>query len=213
MKLTLYAYWRSSASWRVRIALGIKEQPYELMAVNLREGEQGAQPQRDRNPMEQVPTLVIEDGGRSWRLNQSLAICRWLDDAFPNPPLVPQESNLGALVWELAEIINAGTQPLQNLRVLKEVKALGGDADGWAREAIRRGLEAFAQRLPETPGPFSCGERPSLADVCLVPQLHNARRFDVPLANLGRLVEIDQACSELPAFFDAHPDQQPDRPS
>lgn len=215
MRLRLHAYWRSSASYRVRIALGLKGLAYEVCPVDLKAGEQASGPHRGRNPMAQVPTLEVEDATGGHRINQSLAICQWLDAVVPVPLLVPEEPRRRARVWELAEIVNAGTQPLQNLGVLQAIKGLGGDADEWARGAIRRGLEAFQSRLLEDrlPGDFCDGAQPGLADICLVPQIYNARRFAVDLGAFPLLATVVHACEALPAFRQAHPDRQPDAPA
>lgn len=205
--------------------LQLKGLEYEYLAVHLRDGEQHADPFVQASPLHQVPVLEWECAARadgesegSWesacrRLTQSLAIARYLDAAHPEPLLVPEDPFMGAQVWELAEMINAGTQPLQNFATLQRVKAMGGDMKEWAREAIQRGLGAVESRAQGTAATYLVGDELSLADVLLVPQMYNARRWGVDLEVLPKLVEIDERCAALPAFAAAHPDVQPDAES
>jgi maleylpyruvate isomerase len=210
-KLVLHNYWRSSASYRVRIALGCKQLAYDYRPVDIIHGENTAEPYRGLNPMAQVPTLeLVEDDGTTRRLTQSLPIIEYLDDRWPEPRLVPADPYLRARARALAEIINSGIQPLQNLSVTRAVKAMGGDEAAWTRGHIERGLAAYAAAAAEVAGTFSVGDAPSIADCCLVPQLYSARRFGASLAGLERLVAIETACNALPAFAAAHPDRQPD---
>ena len=215
--MKLYGYWRSSSAWRVRIALAWKGVPYEYQAVHLVRdgGEQHGAAYRAVNPMEEVPTLELEEeeDGKVRRLTQSLAIIDYLEAYAPSPPLLPRAPFLRARVRQLAEIINAGTQPLQNSGVLARVKQVGGDEQAWARHYIARGLGALELAAKETAGAFLVGEAVSVADVLLVPQLYNARRFAVPLDPYPLLTRIEAACVSLPAFADSHPDKQPDAPS
>jgi maleylpyruvate isomerase len=146
------------------------------------------------------------------RLTQSLAIIEYLDETHPSPGLLPGEPFERALCRECSEIINAGIQPLQNLAVQQKLRALGSDPKPFVLYFVRRGLEALAQKLAGFAGPFALGERVSLVDVCLIPQLYASRRFDVPLDGLPRLLEIEAHCSKLEPFVRAHPDAQPDRP-
>jgi maleylacetoacetate isomerase len=211
MKLVLHSYWRSSASHRVRIGLGLKQLPYDYVAVNILQGEQQADAYRAKNPMAQVPTLeVTEDDGTRFALTQSLAILEYLDERWPDPPLLPRDPLLRARVRALAEIINAGIQPLQNTGALRRIKAMGGDEAAWIRPIIADGLAAFARISGEVSGTFSVGDAPTLADCCLVPQLAGARRFQVDLEPFPRLLAIEAHCLPLPAFADAMPHHQPD---
>jgi maleylpyruvate isomerase len=213
--MRLYSYWRSSASWRVRIGLAHKGLSYEYHAVPL--GPPGAgqqyQPEyREVNPLSQVPVLEVEaEGGRPRRISQSMAILDYLEERFPSPSLLPAELFLRARTRMLAEIVNAGIQPFQNTPTLAHVKhQLGGDEQAWARHFIARGLTALERSAAETAGTFLVGEQPTLADVCLVPQLYSARRFGVDLAPFPLLVRVEQACEALPAFAAARPERQPD---
>lgn len=211
MKLVLHSYWRSSASHRVRIGLGLKQLPYDYAAVNLLQGEQHADAYRAKNPMAQVPTLEItEDDGTRIALTQSLAILEYLEERWPDPPILPRDPLLRARARALAEIFNAGVQPLQNTATLKKIKALGGDEAAWIRPILADGLAAFAQIAAEVAGAFSVGDSPTLADCCLVPQLAGARRFQVDLEPYPKLLAIEAHCLPLPAFADAMPHHQPD---
>ncbi|MBX9883218.1 MAG: maleylacetoacetate isomerase [Sphingomonas sp.] len=205
MKLVLYDYWRSSASYRVRIALALKGVAYERVAVNLLAAEQLAPENRARNPQGQVPTLLV-DGAP---LIQSLAIIDWLDTVFPEPRLIPAEPLPRARALARALIIAADTHPIDNMRVLKRLESqFGADQaakDEWYRHWMRLGLDALEAMAGE--GRYLGGDAPGLADVVLVPQLYNARRFALDLAPYPRLVAIDAALAELPAFEAAHPDR------
>lgn len=207
--MRLYNYWRSSASWRVRIALAHKGLPYEYVPIHLvREG--GAQHQeayRSQNPMRQVPLLVLDDG-RS--LAQSVAILEYLEEVHPTPPLLPEDPFLRGKVRQLVEIVNSGIQPLQNLAVSQRLRELGVDVDAWIREWIERGLDALEREVSRTAGRFCVGDAPSLADVLLVPQMYSSRRFGVEPSVYTNLHRIEKTCMELPAFQAAHPSAQPD---
>ena len=212
MKLVLHSYWRSSASHRVRIGLGLKELAYEYVAVNILKSEQLDEAYRAKNPMGQVPTLEITgDDGRRITLTQSLPILEYLDERWPELPILPRDPYLRAKARALAEIVNSGIQPMQNLRALRPIKALGGDDRAWARRFVTEGLAAFAAAAAETAGAFCVGDTPTIADCCLVPQLGSARRFDVEFGpTFDRLLAIEARCLALPAFARALPDLQPD---
>jgi maleylpyruvate isomerase len=211
MKLVLQNYWRSSSSHRVRIGLAIKGLTYEYVAVNLLKRDQDSDPFTARNPLRQVPLLeVTEDDGTTVSLTQSIAILEYLDDRFPEHPLLPSDPLRRARARQLAEIVNSGIQPFQNLSILMKVKALGSDEIAWAREFISKGLRAYELVATETAGAFSVGDSPTLADCCLVPQLAGARRFGVELANHSFLLRIEERCLELESFKSAAPDRQPD---
>lgn len=203
MKLVLYDYYRSSASYRVRIALNLKGVEYERAPVNLLEGEQRDAGYRAVNPQGFVPTLEA-DGER---LTQSLAIIDWLDTRFPEPPLIPAER---AHVFALALTVAADIHPLNNLRVLKRLSALGLDEaarDDWYRHWVREGFEALEALAAPRAGRHLCGDAVTLADVCLVPQMYNARRFEVDLQPFPTLVRADAAATALEPFAAAHPDR------
>lgn len=214
--MKLYSYWRSSASWRVRIALAWKGIAHEYRAVNLvREGGEQYLPGyvAEINPLSQVPVLEVDEGPPPRRIAQSLAIIEYLEERFPQPPLLPSEPWLRARARQLAEITNAGIQPFQNTPTLGYVRdVLHGDEKAWLRHFLERGLRALEKTARETAGTFLVGAAPTVADVCLIPQLYSARRFDVPLDPFPTLVRVEAACSELPAFAAAHADRQPDAP-
>jgi len=204
--LKLYSYWRSSASWRVRIGLELKGLAYEYVPVHLVQdgGQQHAGAHHERNPMNQVPVLEIGD----LQLTQSLAILEYLDETYPGAPLLPEGAVGRARARQLAEVVNSGIQPLQNLHVLQKIGAEGGDKGAWGKYFIQRGLDALEAMAGDTP--FLAGDEPSIADICLVPQLYNARRFQCDLDTWPKLLAIEARCEALPAFQAAHPDQQPD---
>ncbi|MEO6772644.1 MAG: maleylacetoacetate isomerase [Kofleriaceae bacterium] len=211
MKLVLHSYWRSSASHRVRIALHHKQLAFEYVAVNIVKRDQFADAYRTKNPMSQVPTLQLtEADGTVHTLTQSLPIIELLDERFPAIPLLPKDPYQRAAARALAELINSGIQPLQNLTVTNAIKELGGDVTVWTKRFIEAGLAAFAQAAAETTGAYCVGDEVSIADCCLVPQLASARRFGVELARHERLLRIEQRCLALPGFKNAAPDQQPD---
>jgi len=208
--MRLYGYWRSSASWRVRIGLALKGIAYDYTAVDLRKGEQGAADHAARNPLHRVPVLEWSADGSVQRLTQSMAILHWLDARHPDPPLFPVDALHRVRVLEIAEVINSGIQPLQNSSVLAAIADLGADRAAWAREHIGHGLHAVQRLCEPLRGRFLCGDALTVADLFLVPQMYNARRFGLDLAPLSALVEIDARLSEDPAFVAAHPDRQPD---
>lgn len=210
--MKFYGYWRSSASWRVRIGLALKGCDYEYVPVHLVRdgGEQRMDSHRARNPLGQVPVIEVERDGQPVYLSQSLAILQWLDEVYPEPPFQAGDALDRARIRQLAELINAWIQPLQNLDTLVRVDALGGDRSAWARSVIHDGLTALEATVRDTAGTFLVGEQVSLADICLVPQLYNARRFGVDVEPLVTLRRVEANCIVLPAFVAAHPDVQPD---
>jgi maleylpyruvate isomerase len=208
--MILYGYYRSTAAWRVRIALNLKGMAVEHRFRHLRRGEQRAPDYLALNPQGLLPALALEGGAV---LTQSLAICEYLEEVQPEPPLLPGPPLARARVRGFAQAIACDIHPVQNLKVLNRVKALGHaqeEADGWAREVIAEGLAACEALLPDSSGPFCFGATPGLADLCLVPQLFNARRFGVALEALPRLLAAEAACLPLPAFAAAVPEQQAD---
>ena len=207
--MKLYSFWRSSASWRARIALAYKGVDYEYVAVNLYrgDGEQRGEAYRAVNPMAQVPTLELDDGRR---ISQSLAIVEYLEETVPTPPLLPADPYLRAKARQLAELVNAGTQPLQNSGVLRALEERGVDRKAWAAQFIGRGLDALETSAQRTAGRFLVGDEPTVADVCLVPQLQNARNFGLDTARWPLLGRVEEACAGLEAFDAARPERQPD---
>jgi maleylacetoacetate isomerase len=206
MGLVLYDYWRSSASYRVRIALALKAAEHERVPVDLLDGAQQGEAYRARNPQGLVPMLEA-DGAR---LTQSLAIIAWLDARFPDPPFLPADSGDRAHVLALALTIAADIHPLNNLRVLKRLAKLGVEQearDDWYRHWIRLGFEALEALAAPRAGRFLFGDDVTLADICLVPQMYNARRFDLPLEPYPHLVRADGEACALDAFAAAHPDR------
>ena len=211
--LVLQGYFRSSAAWRVRIALNLKGLGFATIARHLRKREQAAPDYVAKNPQGLVPALEVPGQGV---LTQSMAIIEWLEETKPLPPLLPADPWGRARVRSLAQIVACDIHPIQNLRVLAYLKhELGQDQpaiDAFARHWIEAGLGALEARLAreaET-GRFCHGDAPGLADLCLVPQLGNARRFGVDLAPYPTVLRIEAACAALPAFEDAAPERQPD---
>ena len=204
----LFDYYRSSAAYRVRIALNLKGVDYESRPVNLAGGEQKTDDYRALNPQGLVPMLEID----GHRLTQSLAIMVYLDQAYPEPPLVPRDPADGAHVRAMALAIACDIHPLNNLRVLKYLKGeLGhsqGEVDRWYAHWISEGLRPLEAMAAPRAGAFLFGDSPTIADVCLVPQLYNARRFNVPLDDYPALLRADANATKLDAFAMAHPDKQ-----
>jgi maleylpyruvate isomerase len=211
VKLVLHNYWRSSASHRVRIALNVKQLAYEYVVINILKRDQFADAYRAKNSMSQVPTLEItEDDGSVHALTQSLPIMEFLEERFPVTSLLPKDPYARARTRALAELVNSGIQPLQNLSVTNEVKNLGADVTVWTKGFIESGLAAFAAAAGATAGQFCVGDEVTFADCCLVPQLASARRFGADIARHERLLQIEERCLALPAFQQAAPDHQPD---
>jgi maleylacetoacetate isomerase len=212
--MKLYSFFRSSASYRVRIALNLKGLAYEQIPIHLRRGggEHLSATYKAVNPQALVPAL--EDNGRI--LTQSLAIMEYLEECYPKPPLLPADPADRALVRSMALIVACEIHPIQNLRVLVYLKnslqQSDDDLNRWARHWIDLGLSALHQTVAAGPnqGKFCFGDTPTLADICLVPQLANARRFGCDLAVYPKLLQIETACNALPAFTDAAPARQPD---
>ena len=212
--MILHNYFRSSASYRVRIALNLKRLPYDYRAVHLNRGggEQFQPAFRALNPQALVP--VLEDGGAL--LRQSLAILEYLEEVHPSPPLLPRDPLGRARVRALALTVACEMHPLNNLRVLNYLAGtLGVTAEGkssWYRHWVELGFGALEAELaghPQT-GAFCHGDEPTLADCCLIPQLFNARRFECDLTPYPTLLAVEKRCLELAAFRDAAPDRQPD---
>jgi maleylpyruvate isomerase len=215
--VTLFGYWRSSSSHRVRIALNLKGLAYEYVAVNLREGEQHGGAHHARSPTGYVPCLVLD--GVSYV--ESVAIVELLEERFPAPRLYPADPQGRARVRALVEIVNSGIQPLQNMAVLEHLAGLGQDAGAqraWLVHFVGRGLAALERAMVENAqagvrGPFAYGDAPTAADAYLVPQVDSARRFGVDLGACPRVVRAYDEAMALAAFQKAAPAQQPDAPS
>lgn len=215
--LLLYSYWRSSAAYRVRIGLNLKGLPYEIVPVHLVQdgGQQHSEAYRAINPQELVPTL----GHGQRRLGQSLAILEYLDEVWPDRPLLPATARARQRVRALALLVACDVHPLNNLRVLqyfeREWNVPQPERDAWVKHWITDGFAAAEALLAEHPstGDFCEGETPTLADCCLVPQIYNARRFGVDVAAYPTLARIEASCLALPAFDAARPENQPDAPA
>ena len=208
--MKLHGYFRSSASYRVRIALNLKGLSHKHLSHHLRKGEQCAPSYLAINPQGLVPTLE-DDAGTV--LTQSLAIIEWLDETHPSPPLLPKDPLRRAKVRAFALAIACDTHPVQNLKVLARLRQLGLPEETvteWAAWANREGLAACETLIANETGPFCFGAQPTIADLCLVPQLANARRYGVDLTAYPRLLRAEAAAKSSKAFADAAPDRQPD---
>lgn len=209
--MKLYTYFRSSAAYRVRIALNLKGLPYEMVAIHLtKDGGQQHKPEYHAvNPQERVPALALSSGEV---LTQSLAIIEYLDDIAPEPPLLPADALERAHVRAVAQMVACDIHPLNNLislqylkRVMKHEQA---EIDAWYHHWVIEGFKAIEAMI--TPAPYACGAHVTLADVCLIPQVFNARRLKVPLDQFPKIVAVETACLKLPAFDKARPENQPD---
>ncbi len=209
--MKLYTYFRSSAAYRVRIALNLKGLSYESLPIHLiKDGGRHKSPEyRALNPQMRVPTLTLDDGEI---LTQSLAIIEYLDETHPSPPLLPKDAVARAKVRALSQLIACDIHPLNNLGPLRYLKnALKheqSDIDAWYHHWIIEGFTALETMLQ--PGTYSFGNTVTLADICLVPQVYNARRLKVPLDKFPKIVAADAACLKLAAFDKARPENQPD---
>lgn len=211
MTVKLYSFFRSSAAYRVRIALNLKNIPYEMVAIHLsKDGGANRKPEfKAVNPQMRVPALVDSSGEI---LIQSLAMIEYLDESFPDPPLLPANAMERAHVRAISQIIACDVHPLNNvapLRYLKhQLKHEQVEIDAWYHHWVIEGFEAIEAMIE--PSPYTCGGRVTLADLCLVPQVYNARRLKVPLDRFPKIVAADAACLKLAAFDKARPENQPD---
>lgn len=211
-KPVLYSYFRSSASWRLRIALAHKGIDYDYKPVHLVKGQQKGDEYKSLNPMGQVPTLQID----GLTLTQSLPIIEYLDETRPENRLLPQEPADRVMVRRLAEIINSGIQPVQNFSVLvKLAEMTGNDGDKavWGKEWITRGFDALEPEIAKTAGQYSFGDAVTMADLALVPQVYNANRFKVDMTKYPTITRVHANLVELEAFKKADPTAQPDCPA
>ena len=211
--MTLYGYWRSSASYRVRIALNMKGLTARHVSINLKDGEQRSAEYRARNPQGFVPMLELGDGTR---LTQSLAILDYLDAAYPEPQLYPLDPALRAQVLSAALVIASDIHPIQNSSVLGHIKSKYAQdqeaANLWARTWITRGFTALEAIASKSQTKFLYTQTPSLFEVCLIPQVYNAKRYGVDMSAFARLSALDAACLALPEFSKASPQHQADSP-
>jgi maleylacetoacetate isomerase len=209
--MKLYSYFRSSAAYRVRIALNLKGLPYETVSIHLvKDGGHNRRPEFQAiNPQMRVPALVTDAGET---LIQSLAIIEYLDETHPDPPLLPEDAGARAKVRALAQLIACDIHPLNNtspLRYLKnQMRQEQSAIDAWYHHWVIEGFAALEALIE--PSPYACGKAVTLADVCLVPQVANARRLKVPLEKFPKIVGVDAACLAMPAFDRARPENQPD---
>lgn len=208
--MKLYSYFRSSAAYRVRIALNLKQVPYEPAFVHLvKDGGRHKHPEyRAVNPQMRVPALALSSGET---LIQSMAIIEYLDEAFPDPALLPTDAAERAHVRAVAQIVACDIHPLNNSGTLAYLRKLGHDdatVNAWYADWVTAGFEAIEKLI--RPGPYAFGQHVSLADLCLVPQVYNARRFKVPLEVFPRIAAVEAACNKLAAFEKARPENQPD---
>ncbi|XP_059652161.1 glutathione S-transferase zeta class-like isoform X2 [Cornus florida] len=211
-KLKLYSYWRSSCSWRVRIALNLKGLKYEYKPVNLLKGEHFSPEFTKLNPIGYVPVLVDED----FVVADSFAILMYLEEKYPQHPLLPRDLQKRAINYQAANIVSSSIQPLLNLAVLKYIEEnVNADARvAWAKYHIEKGFAALEKLLKDYAGKYATGDEVFLADLFLAPQIHGAiNRFNIDMTQFPILSRVFEAYNELPAFRDAMPEKQPDAPS
>ena len=204
--MILHGYWRSGTSYRTRIALNLKGLSYEQKPVDLRTGDQRSEAYLALNPQGLVPALEVD----GQVLTQSPAILEWLEERYPEPPLLPSDLGVRAQVRAMAALVACDIHPLNNLRVLKAVQALGGEANAWAEGWIRPGFDALEALIGRHGAGWAFGDQPTLADCCLIPQVYSARRFEVDVSAWPRIAGIEARAAQHPAFQAAHPDAQPD---
>jgi maleylacetoacetate isomerase len=211
VSLTLHSYWRATAPYRVRIGLALKGLSYDYVAVNLLDGSQHTDAYGAVNRQNLVPALVTDDGV----LTQSLAILEWLEESFPNPPLLPRSPADRATVRAMAEIVACDIHPVNNLRILQALAGLGHpmggpDQQSWGAKWINDGFAALEPMIARHGRGFAFGATPTIADCCLIPQIWSSNRFAVDLATYPALSAVYARAAEHPAFQAAHPERQPD---
>ncbi|XP_054894573.1 maleylacetoacetate isomerase isoform X1 [Poeciliopsis prolifica] len=208
MKPVLHGYFRSSCSWRVRIAFALKGIEYDQVAVNLIKdgGQQLTEQYKTLNPMQQVPAVEID----GITLSQSLAVIQYIDETRPGPRLLPADPKARAQVRMISDLIASGIQPLQNLSVLQKI---GAEKLPWAQHYINRGFQALEPILKQTAGKYCVGDEISLADICLVPQVYNAERYKVDVGQYPTIKRLNDTLVEIEAFKLSHPSRQPDTPA
>lgn len=212
----LYGYWRSSASYRVRIALNLKGLDYQHQSVHLAKGEQHSEAFKQLNPQSLIPLYLEKSNGRTFKLAQSLAILDYLEDSYPETPLLPSSPAEKAYLKSLALIIACEIHPLDNLRVLdyleKQLQIPSEPKMTWYRHWIAKGFKVLEVELTQllADKTFSLGERPGYLEALIIPQVYNANRFNCPLDDYPKLRTLVSHCEKLPAFINAHPSNQPD---
>ncbi|KAM9340914.1 maleylacetoacetate isomerase isoform 1-T1 [Symphorus nematophorus] len=208
VKPVLHGYFRSSCSWRVRIAFALKGVEYDQVPVNLIKdgGQQLTQQFKALNPMQQVPAVEID----GITLSQSLAVIQYIDETRPGPQLLPADPKKRAQARMISDLIASGIQPLQNLYVIQK---MGADKMQWAQHFIERGFQALEPILKQTAGKYCVGDEISMADICLVPQVYNAERFKVDVGQFPTIKRLNQTLLEIEAFKVSHPSRQPDTPA
>lgn len=208
--LTLYSYWRSTTSYRVRAALNIKGVAYRIEPIDLLAGAQHHNEYSALNPAKGVPTLILADGTV---LTQSMAILDFIEETWPDPPLVPRDPLARARVLETAYAVAIDIHPVNNLRVVRHLQdVIGADAEAamtWMQHWIQQGFEVYETLVSDT-SKFAFGDTPDLSDLCLVAQTYNAHRWGVDLSPFPNILRVEAACLAVPAIAAAHPDQQPD---
>ncbi len=211
--MKLYTYWRSSCTWRVRIALAYKSVEFEAVPVHLTRsgGEQFAKSYADKNPQSQVPLLEVkEPDGTVRQLTQSLAILEYLEETVPEPPLLPKEPGLRAEARRMAEIVNSGIQPFQNLALGRALREVNVDVAPITRSYVETGLGVIESYAERTSGTYLVGDTVTFADVCVIPQLLGARRVGINIEKYPNIARVEETCAQHPAFIAAAPQSQPD---
>ncbi|MCP5463510.1 MAG: maleylacetoacetate isomerase [Deltaproteobacteria bacterium] len=206
MTFTLYHYWRSSCSWRVRWALFYKGLDFTPIAINLLENEQTSAEHLKKNPKGAVPALALNDQNKTV-LFESSAIIEFLEETHPSPRLLPKDPLQRAHCRALTQIVNAGIQPLQNLATMKFYSEDPEKRKSWSAHWIQEGLKAYEAAVQKSAGEFSCGNELSMADLFLIPQLYNARRFDVDLTPFPSCLKIEGNALKTESCQKAHPDR------